>query len=117
MQLFKNYLSLAGAELISKLATFAAFAYLARVLGPDNFGYIEFAGAVLMCGSLVVDQGFSPFGAREIAKDPKQTTRLTAEIITVRFLLAAFGSVAILLFASNMMNLRLCAGKIDPQDT
>ncbi len=99
MKLLKNFLSLAGAEVFSKLLTFAAFAYLARALGPGGFGYIEFAGAVLMCASLIVDQGFSPYGAREIAKAPKQTGRLTAEVVTVRFVLAAGGYLAIVLFA------------------
>jgi len=92
-------MSLAGAEVVSKLVTFGAFAYLARILGPDYFGYVEFAGAVLMCASLIVDQGFSPFGAREIAKDPQQTRRLTAEIVTVRFALAATGYLAIVFLA------------------
>jgi PST family polysaccharide transporter len=99
MKLLRNFLSLAGAEVFSKLVTFAAFAYLARVLGPGGFGYIEFAGAVLMCASLIVDQGFSPYGAREIAKAPDRTRRLTAEVVTVRFVLAAGGYLAIVLFA------------------
>ncbi|MCM3874555.1 MAG: flippase [Pyrinomonadaceae bacterium] len=99
MKLFKNFLSLAGAEVFSKLLTFAAFAYLARTLGVSDFGYIEFAGAVLMCASLIVDQGFSPYGAREIAKTPEKTGRLAAEVITVRAVLAAAGYLAIVLFA------------------
>jgi PST family polysaccharide transporter len=99
LNLIKNFLSLAGAEVFSKLLTFAAFAYLARTLGVSDFGYIEFAGAVLMCASLIVDQGFSPYGAREIAKAPEQTGRLAAEVVTVRIMLAAGGYLAIVLFA------------------
>jgi O-antigen/teichoic acid export membrane protein len=99
VKLLKNFLSLAGAEVFSKLLTFAAFAYLARVLGPGGFGYIEFAGAVLMCASLIVDQGFSPYGAREIAKAPARTGSLAAEIVTVRYGLAAAGYLAIVFFA------------------
>ncbi len=99
MKLLKNFLSLAGAEVFSKLVTFAAFAYLARVLGPGGFGYIEFAGAVLMCASLIVDQGFSPYGAREIAKAPEHTGRLAAEVVTARFVLATLGYIAVVLFA------------------
>lgn len=99
MKLIKAYLSLASAEVFSKLLTFAAFAYLARVLGPDSYGYIEFAGAALMCATLVVDQGFSSFGAREIAKAPGETRRWVAEIITLRFLLAALSYLALAVFA------------------
>ena len=99
MKLVKNFLSLAGAEVISKLVTFAAFAYLARVMGPEGFGYVEFAGAVLLCAGLIVDQGFGPFGAREIAKDPAQTPALVSEIVSARFLLAIAAYAAVIGFA------------------
>ena len=99
MRLLKHFLSLAGAEVCSKLVTFAAFAYLARRLGANTYGYIEFAGAVLMCASLIVDQGFSAFGAREIAKTPQQTGRLTSEIVSARVVLALGGYLAIAMFA------------------
>ena len=91
LPLLKNFFSLVGAEAFSKVATFAAFAYLARIYGPTGFGYIEWASAVLMCASLIVDQGFSAYGAREIAKSPKLTERLVAEVVTARFFLAAVG--------------------------
>jgi O-antigen/teichoic acid export membrane protein len=99
VSLFKNFLSLTGAEAFSKLITFAAFAYLARIFGPAGFGYIEWAAAVLMCASLIVDQGFSAYGAREIAKEPSRTPALVAEIVTARLLLAAIGYAAIVIFA------------------
>jgi len=92
-------LSLAAAEAFSKVITFAAFVYLARSLGPTNYGYLEFATAVLMCASLIVDQGFSAFGAREIAKRPSDTGQLANEIITSRFLLAASGYLMIAVFS------------------
>ena len=95
MALLKNLASLTGAEIVSKLLTFAAFAHVARVAGPDAFGMVEFAGAVLLCASLIVDQGFSPYGAREIAKSPQRTAVLAAEIVGVRCVLAlaAYGGI------------------------
>jgi O-antigen/teichoic acid export membrane protein len=99
LDLVKNFLSLAGAELISKLVTFLAFAYLARRFGPAGYGYVEWAGAVMMCASLIVDQGFNLYGAREIAKDPSKTPSLVSEVVTVRFVLAALGYAAVVLFA------------------
>jgi len=99
LSLLKNFLSLVGAEAFTKLITFAAFAYLARILGAANFGYIEWSAAVLMCASLIVDQGFSSYGAREIAKNPSATANLTAEVVTARFLMAAIGYLVIALFA------------------
>ncbi|MBL8191597.1 MAG: oligosaccharide flippase family protein [Acidobacteria bacterium] len=97
--MFKNFLSLAGAELFAKVLTFAAFAYLARVAGPDGFGYIEFAAAAVMCAGLIVEQGFNPFGAREIAKAPERTGALVSEIVLVRMLLAVGLYVALVMFA------------------
>lgn len=99
LSLLKNFLSLVGAEGFTKLITFAAFAYLARILGAASFGYIEWSAAVLMCASLIVDQGFSSYGAREIAKNPFDTARLAAEVVTARFLMAAIGYLTIALFA------------------
>jgi O-antigen/teichoic acid export membrane protein len=94
--LLRNFLSLSGAEVASKLVTFAAFAYLARVGGPEGLGYIEFAGAVLLCAGLVVDQGFGQYGAREIARTPERTAALVREIVLARALLAlgAYAAVA-----------------------
>lgn len=99
LPLLRNFLSLIGAEAFSKLITFAAIAYLARLCGAAGFGYLEWAGAVMICASLIVDQGFSAYGAREIAKAPSQTARLVAEVVTMRFLLAAVGYLVIVLFA------------------
>ena len=96
--MLKNFASLTGAEVFSKLITFAAFAYLARLCGPAGFGYIEWAGTVLMCASLIVDQGFSAYGAREIAKSPLETPRLVSEVVTARFLLAGIGYATIVAF-------------------
>src|SRR5262249_50988704 len=99
MNLVKNFLSLAGAEVISKLVTFAAFAYLARVAGPVGFGYLEFAGTALFCAGLLVEQGFSPYGAREIAKAPRRTPELMTEIVLARLLLAVIAYAALIVFA------------------
>lgn len=98
VKLVKNFLSLAAAEMISKLVTFAAFAYVARIAGPDGFGYVEFAAAVLICAGLVIDQGFGPYGAREIAKDPRRTPMLVSEIVLARFVLAIGAYASMLVF-------------------
>ena len=97
--LIKNFASLTGAEIVSKVVTFAAFAYLARLFGPAGYGYIEWAGTVLMCGSLIVDQGFNSYGAREVAKHPAETPRLVAEVVTARFILAGVAYALISAFA------------------
>jgi PST family polysaccharide transporter len=95
----RNFFYLSGAEAVSKLVTFAAIAYLARVAGPVGFGYVEFAGSVLLCAGLLVDQGFGPYGAREIAKAPQDTTELFSEVVFARVILALAAFTAMAGFA------------------
>jgi PST family polysaccharide transporter len=99
VKLVRNFAYLANAEIVSKVVTFVAIAYLARVLGPEGFGYIEFAGAVMLCAGLLVDQGFGLYGAREIAREPARTGALVGEIVITRFVLALVAYVAVIGFA------------------
>ncbi len=88
-----------SAEAFSKLLVFAAFVYIARVLGPTYFGYVEWAAAVIICAGLIVDQGLSSYGTREIAKNPARTAGLVAEIVTARFILAGISYLVLAIFA------------------
>jgi PST family polysaccharide transporter len=97
--MLRNLLSLTGGELVGKLLTFAVFAYLARLVGPQAFGFVEFAGAALLCAGLLVDQGFGPYGAREIARMPQSTGELVAEIVGVRCILAVAAYLIVLALA------------------
>src|SRR5262245_18779547 len=99
MKLMKNFLSLAGAEVISKLVTFAAFAYLARVVVRAVFGYLGVAETARLCAGLIVEQGFGPYGARELARDPRRTPELVAEIVTARLLLAVIAYAGMIALA------------------
>lgn len=102
MNLVRNFMSLAGAETASKVVTFAAFAWLARVAGPEGFGFLEYAGAALFCASLLVEQGFGPYGAREIARTPGITREIVAEVVQARFILAIVAWGALILFAYSL---------------
>ncbi len=68
-KLAANFVVLSGGEAISKIFTFIAFTYLARVFGPDTFGDIEFALAIALFLNIVVEGGLRLLGAREIAKN------------------------------------------------
>lgn len=75
-----------------------AFIYLARALGPVGYGNIEFTIGLLLFFGLVVDFGSSPYGAREIAKDPTRISEIASSIICLRALLAiaAYSALALL---------------------
>ena len=91
---------LSGGESISKILAFVAFAYLARLLGPDTYGDIEFALAVTLSFNLIVEGGLGLLGAREVAKDDKSVLNLTFHIVILRFLLAMGAFLLLVLFVS-----------------
>jgi PST family polysaccharide transporter len=94
----RNFLFLGAGEFASKVFAFLAFAYLARVLGPREFGQLEFALALICFLTLLVDCGLGPYGAREIAKDESAVGRLTIHILFVRCLLGAFALAILIIF-------------------
>lgn len=98
--LAKNYMILVSGEMVAKLLTFAAFAFLARVLRPEGFGSIEFVLALIFVFSLVVDFGFDKFGAVSVAKDKSMIPKLTSHIVILRSMLAV---VAIILLTAVVM--------------
>src|SRR3984957_15471766 len=65
-----NFLYLSAGEFTAKLLTFASFSYLARVLGPSQYGPLEFTLAVMVFFSLSTDLGLAIYGAREVARNP-----------------------------------------------
>jgi O-antigen/teichoic acid export membrane protein len=96
--LVRNFLLLGAGEFASKVFSFLAFAYLARVLGPKEFGQIECTLALIVFFSLLVDCGLSSYGAREIAKDESAVGRLSTNIVFMRCLLGACAFVILIIF-------------------
>jgi O-antigen/teichoic acid export membrane protein len=93
--MLRDFFALSGGELVAKVAGFIAFAWLARTLSPEVYGRVEVAIQFSMMFSLVVDFGFGPIGARELAADPGRARPLAAAIPTLRLVLAtaAYGFV------------------------
>jgi O-antigen/teichoic acid export membrane protein len=86
---------LAGGEIIGKCLTLAAYVYLARVLGPSEFGILEFALAVITVLALVVDCGLGPYGASAVGKDPRMIAALLRPIVTLRLALVVIAWVVL----------------------
>jgi O-antigen/teichoic acid export membrane protein len=95
-----NFCLLSGGEFIAKLLTFAAFAYLARTLGPGDYGTLEFVLAVMVFFTLPAELGLGSYGAREIARQPDSSVSLFHEIVQVRLLLAFCSFLLLLVFAA-----------------
>jgi O-antigen/teichoic acid export membrane protein len=94
----KNFISLTSADFFNKALAFLGVVYLARVLRADGFGKIEFAQAIMVYFLLVVNQGLSVYGAREIAKDKTRIKTYVDHIITVRLLLSLVSYVLLAIF-------------------
>jgi O-antigen/teichoic acid export membrane protein len=93
-----NFLFLSGGESAAKLLTFASFSYLARILSPGNYGFLEFALAVMVFFTLPADLGLGAYGAREIARDRSRAARLLHEITGLRLALALCSMAVLAVF-------------------
>jgi O-antigen/teichoic acid export membrane protein len=98
-RLASNYSLLVAGEALSKFFSFTAFMYLARILGPKNYGYLEFTLAVMVFFTLFVDMGTGPWGARQIPKDPKKIPETAASVVLLRLIMAALGFLLLFLFS------------------
>lgn len=83
-----RYVTLFSGEAFNKLCVALAFAYVARVLGPADFGRIELALSVTLFFILGIESGLGPYGARIVASEPARTGQLVARVIVLRGMLA-----------------------------
>ena len=90
-----NFVALGSSEVLARLIGFAATIYLTRVLGPEGFGVIGFAAALVAYFSLGVSAGFNDVGAREVARQPHEATSIALSVIVVRLALATVSLVAL----------------------
>ncbi len=99
-RIIKNTLSLLLSGLVAQLFIFFAMIYLARVLGPGDFGKISFATALIAYFTLATHLGLPLLGAREIAKSNNDISCYFSNIIFLRFSLAvlSFTLLCMLIF-------------------
>jgi len=98
-RLATNLLFLLSGEFTAKLLTFASFSYLARMLGPRDYGFIEFTLALMVFFTLPVDLGLGSYGAREIARDPSRAPQLLHEVTGLRLFLSICSMAALAIVA------------------
>jgi O-antigen/teichoic acid export membrane protein len=87
-RLVTNFSFLVLGEVVSKIFTFAAFAFLARTFGPEKFGLLEFVLALMIFATLLSDFGANPLGSREVAKALDRIGEIVASIVMMRAILA-----------------------------
>ena len=90
-RILKNLFSLSAAQIISKAIGLFTTAYLARVIKPEGFGIIGFAGAFVSYFGLLVNLGFDTLGVREVARNKDNIVKYVNNIITIRLIMASVG--------------------------
>ena len=98
-RIVKNTASLLVSGTISALLHAVAMVYLARVLGPGNFGKISFALAIITYFSMIADPGLSMLGVRQVAREIDKIREHVSNILVLRLGLAVIGFGLLLLLA------------------
>jgi len=98
-KLFGNFSWLFAGTAGKLIIGFIATLYLARVLGPQGFGQIAFAQAILAYFILITDFGLQTLGTREIAVASEGKSRIVGKILTIRFVLVIASLGILIIFA------------------
>ena len=98
VRVFKNYSFLASSYAASRLLTFLSLVYVARQLGVQSFGQVNFAYAIFMYSTLLTHLGLMTFGTREVARHPGQIQHQVAHILSLRMALTLASFLLLLAF-------------------
>ncbi len=85
---FRNIIFIYLGDAISRILGLLAISYLARVLGPSDFGTISIGLAVLAYAMVLGNSGLTLLGTRKVAGDTENIAFLTANIIIARLFLS-----------------------------
>ena len=75
--------------------------YLARVIGPDGFGKIAFAAAIIVWFTTISDWGFNYSATRDVAKnrdDKEKVSEIFSNVFWARLLLMVVSFVILSVF-------------------
>ena len=89
----RNYLFNLAVTVINVGYPIVSFAYIARILGPQVYGSVVFAGSFAAYFALVACLGLPVYGSREIARvrdDPRRLDTLYSELLLINALSSVF---------------------------
>jgi O-antigen/teichoic acid export membrane protein len=94
----KNTAVLIISQIIGYILSFFYTIYLARYLGPTNFGVLTFAIAVTAIFSIVTDFGLSSLMVREIARNKSILRKYVKNIVLIKIIvvLISYGLMALI---------------------
>lgn len=96
--MLRNIAYMAGATLSRLLSGAVLMVFIARVLGPQEFGHFVFVLSLAMVMALLVEFGQSSFVMRELGRDQQNANQLLASTLRAKgiliFAYAAFATLA-----------------------
>ncbi len=91
-------------QVVTKGLAFVAFAYLARKLGAQQYGAVEYAMGLATFAALAVEGGLGSVGVRRLAQHEQTVERLAALVPAAQSCLAIVVAPGIVLFAALFAN-------------
>jgi O-antigen/teichoic acid export membrane protein len=95
LRLFRDYAVLASGQAASRLLGLLAFAWLARILGPESYGAVEYVIGIALVGGTFVDGGSSVVGVRRATADGADLAVLAAQMLLSRVIFAALAMLLV----------------------
>lgn len=91
-------------QVLTKGLAFVAFAYLARKLGTEEYGAVEYAMGLATFAALAVEGGLGSVGVRRLAQHEQTVERLAAVVPAAQSCLALVVAPCMVLFAAWFAN-------------
>ena len=93
-----NFGSLSTVQIATYILPLIYLPYLVRVIGPDKFGAVAFAQAVVLYFNLITNLGTNLYAPREIAINKEDNFKLSSIVSNILFLKLIFLLLAILIY-------------------
>ncbi len=98
-RILKNIFSLLSSGVVVHAVSFFTVVYIARVLGPQGFGKINFAFAIVGYFMLFTDMGVSVIATREVASGRRGLNNYVGNILALRLCLTLLSFAVLLAIA------------------
>ena len=103
-RLLENFISLTTLQGINCILPLITVPYLVRVLGPEKFGLISFAQALITYFVILTDYGFNLSATRKVSiyrEDKNKIAKIFSAVILIKFafMLTSFLGLTILVYA------------------
>lgn len=101
---FQKYLKSTGWSLISRVlsmgVSFLATIFIARNLGPTNFGQLSYAVSFISIFSFISSLGIDSILYRDLIKDPENRNKLLGSALTIKLVAGMTAAIICIIFAN-----------------